>query len=886
MNDTNHVAAGEPGGANAGKHTPMMQQYLRFKDQFPDRLLFYRMGDFYELFYADAERASRILDITLTARGQSAGAPIPMAGVPHHALEQHLSRLVSRGESAVIVDQIGDPATSKGLVERKVTRVVTPGTLTDHALLDARRDAPLVAVSRERNRAGIAWLNLASGHLTLTEAPDAEVGAALERIEAAELLLPEDAPVPVTRKPLPMQRLPAWRFDTGPAARNLARHLGTVDLAGYGADAMPLAVGAAGALLEYASTTQQSTLAHVRTLRVETSSEFVEMDAATRRNLEITQTLSGERDPTLCSLLDACATAAGSRVLRQWLTHPLRHRTLAVERHQAIETLLSTDAKVRALASRLRKSADVERIVSRIALRSARPRDLAGLRDTLALLPELVADLDGLEASMLDACARDLQPDTQWHALLVRAIAPEPAAQLRDGGVIADGYDAELDELRNIDAECGRFVVDLERRERERTGIANLKVEYNRVHGFYIEVTRANADRVPPDYRRRQTLKNAERYTTPELSAFESKALSAEDRARACERRLYDELLTALAPPIPALQSVAAALATIDVLQALAERAIALRLSRPTFTSDAGIEIEQGRHLVVERQVEAFIPNDVRLDADRRLLVITGPNMGGKSTYMRQTAVIALLACCGMYVPARVARIGPLDAIFTRIGAADDLAGGRSTFMVEMTEAAYILNRATAQSLVLIDEIGRGTSTFDGLALAWAIAHRLAEHNRCLALFATHYFELTALPSEIQGCANVHFDAVETKSRHGPGIVFLHQVEDGAANRSYGLQVARLAGVPADTLKQAQKYFARLDKFNTRDDAQHDLFADTSETTPSDTLLRAQKIVDALASVDPDALAPRDALAALYDLKRVAAGTAGDSSASTDPSSR
>jgi DNA mismatch repair protein MutS len=808
-----------------------------------------------------------------------------MAGVPHHALEQHLSRLVSRGESAVIVDQIGDPATSKGLVERKITRVVTPGTLTDPALLDARRDAPLVAVSRERNRAGIAWLNLASGHLTLSELQDAEVGAALERIEAAELLLPEDAPVPATRKPLPLQRLPAWRFDTAPATRNLARHLGTIDLSSYGADAMPLAVGAAGALLEYASTTQQSTLAHVRTLHVETSSEFVEMDAATRRNLEITQTLSGEREPTLCSLLDACATAAGSRLLRQWLTHPLRNRSHAIERHQAIETLLSNEPKVRALASRLRKSADVERIVSRIALRSARPRDLAGLRDTLALLPALVADLDGLDASMLDGCARDLVPDSEWHALLVRAIAPEPAAQLRDGGVIADGYDSELDELRNIDAGCGQFVVDLERRERERTGIANLKVEYNRVHGFYIEVTRANADRVPTEYRRRQTLKNAERYTTPELSAFESKALSAEDRARACERRLYDELLTALAPAIPALQSVASALATIDVLQALAERAVALRLSRPTFTSEAGIEIEQGRHLVVERQVESFIPNDVRLGTDRRLLVITGPNMGGKSTYMRQTAVIALLACCGMYVPAKIARIGPLDAIFTRIGAADDLAGGRSTFMVEMTEAAYILNRATAQSLVLIDEIGRGTSTFDGLALAWAIAHRLAEHNRSLALFATHYFELTALPSEIQGCANVHFDAVETKSRQGPGIVFLHQVEDGAANRSYGLQVARLAGVPAETLKQAQRYFARLDKFNTRDDAQHDLFADTSEATPSETLLRAQKIVDALASVDPDALTPRDALAALYDLKRVAAGSPGDSSMPEDPAS-
>ena len=854
-------------------HTPMMQQYLRFKQEHPDRLLFYRMGDFYELFYADAERAARLLDITLTARGQSAGAPIPMAGVPYHALEQHLVRLLGRGESAVIVDQVGDPATSKGLVERKVTRIVTPGTLTDAGLLDAKRDAPLAALLQDGEHVGIAWLNLASGRMTLTDVARADCPATLERIEPAELLLPEDAIAPAWRgRPAPVHPLPAWHFDRAHATGALARQMGTIDLLAFGVDAAPLALGAAGALLSYASATQQSTLEHVRALDVESPGEFVALDAATRRNLEITQTLAGEREPTLYSLLDACASAAGSRLLRHWLTHPLRDAVRAVARHDAIDAWRSDVPVMRSAAATLRGTIDVERVVSRIALRSARPRDLAGLRDTLASLPRLAQIAAQREAPLLLECADDLACDAQWHALLARAIAPEPAAQLRDGGVIADGFDAELDELRNVDTGCAQFLLDLERRERERTGIATLKVEFNRVHGFYIEVTRANAERVPAEYRRRQTLKNAERYTTPELAAFESKALTAQERALACERRLYDALLAQLAPAIAPLQKAAAALATLDVLVTLAERADALRLVRPRFQDAIGIAIEGGRHPVVERQVDAFIPNDLSLDASRRLLVVTGPNMGGKSTYMRQTAVIALLACCGMFVPAARATLGPLDAIYTRIGAADDLAGGRSTFMVEMTEAAYILNRASAQSLVLIDEIGRGTSTFDGLALAWAIAHRLAAHNRSLALFATHYFELTALPSELEGCANVHFDAVETKSRQGPGIVFLHQVADGPANRSYGLQVARLAGVPADTLKQAQRYFARLDKFNARDDAQHDLFASARApvhppASPPD--WRSSELGAKLAQLDPDALTPRDALAALYELRRL-----------------
>jgi DNA mismatch repair protein MutS len=881
------------------QHTPMMQQYLRVKDEHPDRLVFYRMGDFYELFYDDAERAARLLDITLTARGQSAGAPIPMAGVPHHALEQHLVRLIARGESAVIVDQIGDPATSKGLVERKVTRIVTPGTLTDAGLLDAKREAPLAAIVREGARAGLAWLSLASGRMTLTDVAEPDIAAALERVEAAEWLVADDAPPLALRGRAAVRSVPAWHFDAANAARALARQLGTLDLAGFGADQAPLAVGAAGAVLAYASATQQGALAHVRLLHVESETEFVGLDAATRRNLEITQTLAGAREPTLYSLLDGCATAAGSRRLRHWLTQPLRDASRAAARHDAIEAIAGDALRAGEIASLLAKSVDVERIVSRIALGSARPRDLSGLRDTLARLPALSGAVAELDATLLAEIDRDLHCDPAWHALLARAIAAEPAAQLRDGGVIADGYDAELDELRHIDAGCADFLLELERRERERTRIPTLKVEYNRVHGFYIEVTRAQSERVPDDYRRRQTLKNTERYTTPELAAFESKALSAQERALACERRLYDALLAQLAPAIPALQAVAAALASLDVLVTLAARASELRLVRPRFRPDIGIAIEGGRHLVVERQVDAFIPNDLALDASRRLLVVTGPNMGGKSTYMRQTAVIALLANCGMFVPAAAATLGPLDAIYTRIGSADDLAGGRSTFMVEMTEAAYILNRATERSLVLIDEIGRGTSTFDGLALAWAIAHRLASHNRSLALFATHYFELTALPSEIPGCANVHFDAIETKSRQGPGIVFLHKAEDGPANRSYGLQVAKLAGVPQDALRLAQRYFARLDKFHVRDDAQHDLFTESgvggaeigirgafpgksggseaaafgnAPPTPISahpTPISASPLEARLRALDPDAMSPREALDALYELKRL-----------------
>jgi DNA mismatch repair protein MutS len=841
-----------------------MQQYLRFKAEHPDKLVFYRMGDFYELFYGDAERASRLLDITLTARGQSAGAPIPMAGVPYHAIEQHLARLMRQGESVVIVEQVGDPAASKGPVERRIGRIVTPGTLTEAGLLEPKRDCVLAALRNGKARAGIAWMSLSSGRLMLTEVPAAEAMATLERIGPAELLFPEDCAVPALQGRAPPARaLPAWHFDDTAAERLLCRQLGTRDLAAFGVADVPLAVGAAGALLQYAGATQQATLAHVRDLGVESTGDYVALDPATRRNLELTETLSGAAEPTLLSLFDHCATAAGSRLLRQWLTHPLRAHDRAAARHDAVDALHTQPAQARALIASLRRTADVERIVSRIALCSARPRDLAALRDTLAELPALRTALGSFAAPLVGEGAAALAVDAAWHALLARAVKAEPAAQLRDGGVIADGYDPPLDELRAIDAHCGAFLVDLEGRERARTGIASLKVEYNRVHGFYIEVTHANVEKIPDDYRRRQTLKNAERYVTPELKAFEDKALSAQERALAREKALFDALLAELLPAIPALQKAAAALATLDALANLAARAEALSLVRPQFSAAPGLVSEGGRHPVGEGQVDDFVPNDVTLSRSRRLLVVTGPNMGGKSTYMRQTALIALLACCGAFVPAKSATLGPLDAIYTRIGAADDLAGGRSTFMVEMTEAAYIVNRATPESLVLIDEIGRGTSTFDGLALAWAIAHRLAERNRSLALFATHYFELTALPAELEGCANVHFDAAE----HKDGIVFLHAVAEGPANRSYGLQVAKLAGVPGETIRQARAFLSRLDRFSAAQ--QDDLFASAGRREPV-AEAHAAAVLQHLDALDPDTLAPREAHAALYALKRLA----------------
>jgi DNA mismatch repair protein MutS len=849
------------------RHTPMMQQYLRIKALHPDMLVFYRMGDFYELFYDDAERAARLLDITLTRRGESAGEPIKMAGVPHHSVEQYLARLVRLGESVAICEQIGDPNASRGPVERQVMRIVTPGTLTDAALLEDKRDNLLLAVARDRSTLGLAWLSLASGHFSVMETAITNMTAELERIAPSEILVPDDATVELLNgSSAPIKRLPPWQFEIDSARRVLTRQFETHDLSGFGAAGLTAALSAAGALLEYARSTQGTAIAHVKSMVVEQARAWVRMDPATRRNLELTETIRGEPAPTLFSLLDTCATGMGSRLLRHTLHHPLRDRVALTSRLGAVATLAGGpgDSPWRALHGVLRQCADVERITARIALKSARPRDLAGLRETLERLPQLSEMLDSRPAPRLVELGRALAPQHDLATLLAAAIKAQPAAVLREGGVIADGYDTELDELRALQSNCGEFLVELESRERGRTGISNLKVEYNRVHGFYIEVTRAQADKVPDDYRRRQTLKNAERYITPELKAFEDKALSAQERALAREKLLYDQLLDKLAAHIPALQRAAGALAETDMLCAFAGPAATSGYCAPEFTDEQLIEIEGGRHPVVERQVENFIPNDARLSGSRQLLIVTGPNMGGKSTYMRQVALIALLAHCGSFVPAQRARLGPLDAIYTRIGAADDLAGGRSTFMVEMTEAAYILHHATPESLVLMDEIGRGTSTLDGLALAWAIARHLVEKNRSLALFATHYFEMTRLAEDFRQVANVHLDAVEHKDR----IVFLHNVEEGPASQSYGLEVAGLAGVPGSVIRAARKRLAELEEHGLAAGPQKDLFAAGAKNAREALPAEERAVLERLRELDPDALTPKEALELLYRLRR------------------
>ncbi len=864
-------------------HTPMMVQYLGLKEQHPNTLLFYRMGDFYELFYEDAEKAARLLDITLTTRGQSAGQPIKMAGIPYHAVEGYLARLVKLGESVVICEQVGDPATSKGPVERAVARIVTPGTLTDAALLDDKRDVLLMALATARQGtgtlAGLAWLNLSSGEFRLTELPVERLAATLERIRPAELVLGEAQQLPC-RVETALTRRPDWHFDAEAAERELCAHFATASLSGFGADGLKPAIAAAGALLRYAQATQARALPHVQALVVERDQTFLGLDPATRRNLELTETLRGQPAPTLCSLLDTCVTAMGSRFLRHALHHPLRDPALPAARHAAIDSLLDDGApRLTALRQALRGVADIERIAGRIALYSARPRDLSSLRESLRRLPELRSPLAGSPAPLLGELALALATPEAALDLLARAIAAEPAALIRDGGVIATGFDAELDELRALNDNCGAFLVDLEARERERTGISNLKVEYNRVHGFYIEITHANAAKVPEDYRRRQTLKNAERYITPELKAFEDKALSAQDRALGREKMLYEGVLAALQADLPQLQRIARAVAHVDLVAGFAETARLRNYCRPEFSSEPGLSIEAGRHPVVEGELaggESFIANDTVLGERRRLLLITGPNMGGKSTYMRQTALIALMAHVGSFVPARRAVLGPLDQIFTRIGAADDLASGRSTFMVEMTESAAILHHATEHSLVLMDEVGRGTSTFDGMALAFAICRHLIEKNRALTLFATHYFELTRLAAEYSDLANVHLDAVE----HGEKIVFLHAVEDGPANQSYGIQVAALAGIPAAVVRAARR---QLSEFEERAVAhlahpvQPDLFAapaaaHVAEFEGFDDLdapefAEPHPVLAELAALDPDALTPRQALDTLFALK-------------------
>ncbi len=841
------------------QHTPMMQQYLALKRDHADKLLFYRMGDFYELFYDDAEKAARLLDITLTARGASGGQPIKMAGIPYHAAEGYLARLVKMGESVAIAEQIGDPATSKGPVERKVVRIVTPGTLTDAALLDDKRDNLVLAVNMHKGTLGLAWLSLASGEFKVMQTGVEELHSELERLKPAELLLADDTGLAVFDSiSTPKKKLPPWQFDTESSTLALTRHFGTRDLAGFGADTLPVAVGAAGALLEYVKSTQGVNPAHIAQLAVEEPGELIRMDAATRRNLELTETIRGEASPTLASLLDTCATSMGSRMLRHWLHHPIRRHDKLLRRQQAVRALLAAHQDIHA---QLREVADIERITARVALRTARPRDLAALRDSLRALAGIKAIAATLDAPLLAELVQLLPAESPVESLLATAILPEPATFLRDGGVINHGYHADLDELRAIQTDCGDFLLALELREKERTGISTLKVEFNRVHGFYIEVSKAQSDKVPDDYRRRQTLKNAERYITPELKTFEDKALSAQDKSLALEKQLYEAVLDQLAPHISELKLMAQAVAGLDVLAAFAERAQTNHYVQPLFVNETRLEIIGGRHPVVEAEVERFIANDTRLAAERKLLLITGPNMGGKSTYMRQNALITLLAHIGSFVPAERAVLGQIDRIFTRIGASDDLAGGRSTFMVEMTETANILNNATDKSLVLMDEVGRGTSTFDGLALAWAIARALIEKSRAYTLFATHYFELTSLAGEYNSVANVHLSAVEHKDR----IVFLHHVEDGPASQSYGLAVAQLAGVPPKVIREARRYLTELENESAAR-AQPDLFSTPvviqHEPEP-------HPAVELLADTDVDDLTPRQALELLYTLKKM-----------------
>ena len=886
-------------------HTPMMQQYLRIKAEYPETLVFYRMGDFYELFFDDARKANRLIDITLTVRGQSAGEPVVMAGVPVHAVETYLAKLIKLGESVAICEQVGEVGASKGPVERKVVRVVTPGTLTDSELLSERADSLLLAVVMDKrgNRAehmvpcGLAWLGLSSGNLGLTECTERELAGWLARLQPAEILFDRER-MPPSLQPLltqgrgvAMTSRPSWQFDSGLGLRKLCDQLGVKGLQAYQAQDLELAHAAGAALLSFAEHTQGRALAHVSTLQVPRASDLIDLPAATLRNLELTQTLRGEDAPTLLSLIDTCRTGMGSRALRQWLTQPLRDRAVARARHDAISVLLAPERLgmgYESLREALRGMSDVERITARIALRQVRPRELAGLRETLLGLPALrdkVPDASPLLAQLREA----LQPDSVVANTLSAMLMDTPAVLLRDGGVIATGFDADLDELRAISQNCDAFLLDLEARERERTGISNLRVQFNKVHGFYIEVTQSQADKVPLDYQRRQTLKNAERFITPELKAFEDKALSAQERALAREKFLFEQLIDFLQGHIQILSQLARALASVDALCALAERAATLLWARPDFVAHPCIEIEKGRHPVVEARLmettgTSFIPNDCKLDANRRMLIITGPNMGGKSTFMRQVALIAVLAAMGSYVPATACRLGPMDAIHTRIGAADDLANAQSTFMLEMTEAAAIVHSATEHSLVLMDEIGRGTSTFDGLALAGAIASYLHDRNKAFTLFATHYFELTQLPQKHPRSANVHVGVAES----GDDIVFLHELQHGPASRSYGVQVARLAGMPHTLIRQARATLEALETQQREADQQIDLFAeaigggsglDVEALVASGTALAAPagdaltpteaQALSLLASIDPDTLTPREALDALYKLKAV-----------------
>jgi DNA mismatch repair protein MutS len=856
--------------ASAREHTPLMRQYFAAKAEYPDTLVFFRMGDFYELFYDDARKAARLLDITLTQRGASAGAPIPMAGVPYHAVEGYLGKLIRLGESVAICEQLGDPAAAKGLVERKVVRVVTPGTVTDDSLLEQRRDNLLLAIASgsdaKRNAYGLAWIDLSSGRFLLSEVGDAEALAGeLARLAPAETLVGEDVAWPKFVGTLPgLRKRAPWHFDATTGARELARFFGTRDLSGFGCAGMPLAIAAAGALLGYVEETQKAALPHISGLSIENSADTIALDAATRRNLELDTHASGNIDFTLLGVLDRTITPMGARLLRRWLHRPLRDRSILMQRQQAIGALIDA-RRYEGVREILRGIGDLERILARVALRSARPRDLSTLRDGLLLAPKLRSAVAGCDSPLLQELVGQLGEHSETAEYLAGAVVESPPAVQRDGGVFRVGFDAELDELRALSTNADQFLIDLEEREKASSGLASLKVGYNRVHGYYIEISKSQADKAPVHYTRRQTIKGAERYITEELKSFEDKVLSARERSLMRERALYEGVLDFLTERLAALKAAADAISTLDVLTTFAERAEALNWNRPELGETTGIRITRGRHPVIEQvRDDPFEPNDLVLDDARRMLIVTGPNMGGKSTYMRQAALIVLLAHIGSYVPADSATIGPIDRIFTRIGAGDDLARGQSTFMVEMSETANILHNATASSLVLMDEVGRGTSTYDGLALARASAVQLASVNRAFTLFATHYFELTELASEYEGIANVHLDAVE----YGEQLVFMHAVKEGPANRSFGLQVAALAGLPKTVIDDARRHLATLENGH----APHQRGASSVQPTPQLGLFDAKRdteLEEALRKIEPDALSPREALEALYRLKKL-----------------
>ena len=840
------------------QHTPVMQQYLGFKAKYPDMLLFFRMGDFYEFFYEDARKAARLLDITLTARGKSAGDPIPMAGIPYHAVDNYLAKLIRLGESVAICEQIGDPALSKGLVERQITRIITPGTITEEALLEERIDCLLVSIHDINNQYGLAMLDLSSGRISVMQLDnEALLESELKRINPAEILISEQSRLVtmLEKSYKSVTQRPPWHYDKQAATDLIKQQYQVQSLAGFGCDALPLAICAAGCLLQYARETQRTSLIHLQAIRLEQQTDCIILDGISRRNLELESDLSGNKDHSLLKIMDSTATPMGSRLLRRWLNRPIRDQQCLRLRHNAVSNLLLNRVYCDMQKS-LKAISDLERILTRVALKTARPRDLIQLRSTLAAIPALRKQLEQIDSPRLQRLLESLSSHPQLHQYLDKALMDSPPVTVRDGGVIADGFDAELDELRRLNTDAGEFLLELEARERQRSGISNLKIGFNRVHGYYIEISRLQSASVPTDYHRRQTLKTTERFVTEELKGIEDRLLSARGKALSLEKSLYDAVLVRLCEELKTLQQCATAIAELDVLTAFAERADSLNFNPPEFSEAYGINIQAGRHPVVEQsQTEPFVANDLRLDEERQMLIITGPNMGGKSTYMRQTALIAILAHIGSFVPAEKAIFGPIDRIFTRIGAADDLAAGQSTFMVEMTETANILNNASKNSLVLMDEIGRGTSTSDGLALAWACASYLATQVSAYSLFATHYFELTALPEQIEQVANVHLDVVE----HGDKIIFMHSVKQGPANRSYGLHVAQLAGVPGIIIEQAKK---RLEQMESQP------ISMPAAQTQKDMFHPQHPLIEALEMIDPDNMTPKQAMEHLYQLKK------------------